>query len=611
MTVSKPSQGRVVPASIRQQAAWYRHARPLDRLLAHLRALVRGDELAFVVLAVATGALAGVAVAAISFAAQRLHEVAFMLPAGEHLSAASGLQPWRVVVVPIAGGLLLGGLGSVIRRLRLREAADPIEANALLGGRMRVRDSLLVGLQTLLSNGSGASLGLEAGYTQIGGAMSSAAGQRFRLRRNDLRTLVGCGAAGAIGAAFAAPLAGAFYAFELVIGSLTVANVVPVVGSALAGTACARLLAAYTTPVDPVTVGAVAWHEQALVPVLAAVAAVAGIGLMLGVTTTERLFRRLHVPRVLRPALGGMLVGGLGLYCPQVLGSGHGALTTLLHEPLALSALVVVLGCKALGSAVSIGSGFRGGLFYASLFMGAVLGSLAAEVAQATIPWLAPNAPLFALVGMASMAVSVVGGPLTMLLLALETTGNFALAPILAAAILVAALTARRLFGYSFATWRFHLRGEAIRSAQDIGWIRGLTVGRLMRRDVRTVRTDTSLAAFRRQFPLGSMGRVVVVDGAGRYAGVVLVADAHMPDPDGRGSEPGLAGLLRYRDAFLLPSMNAKVAVAALAAAEADALAVVDGTETRKVLGVVTEAHLLRRYAEELDRRRRELSGEI
>ena len=92
---------------------------------------------------------------------------------------------------------------------------------------------------------------------------------------------------------------------------------------------------------------------------------------------------------------------------------------------------------------------------------------------------------------------------------------------------MVSALTVRRTFGYSFATWRFHLRGEAIRSAVDIGWVRTLTVGRMMRKDMRTIRMDTSVSAFRRQIPLGAVDRVVVTDEAGRYAGIVLTPEIH------------------------------------------------------------------------------------
>src|SRR5438067_3430836 len=110
---------------------------------------------------------------------------------------------------------------------------------------------------------------------------------------------------------------------------------------------------------------------------------------------------------------------------------------------------------------------------------------------------------------MSALAVTVVGGPLTMTFLALEASRDFAVTALALVAVLAASVTTRKTFGYTFATWRFHLRGEAIRSAHDVGWIKTLTVGRMMRHDVRTVRDDMTLAAFRQEFPLGSTQRVV------------------------------------------------------------------------------------------------------
>src|SRR5581483_11924782 len=142
--------------------------------------------------------------------------------------------------------------------------------------------------------------------------------------------------------------------------------------------------------------------------------------------------------------------------------------------------------------------GFRGGLFFASLFLGAMLGKLFAAVLAAASAHLVLPEIVFAVVGMSGLATAIVGGPLTMSFLALESTGSLPLTIAVLVASVVSALTVRRTFGYSFATWRFHLRGEAIRSAVDIGWMRNLTVGRMMRRDIRTIRGDTTIAAFRR-----------------------------------------------------------------------------------------------------------------
>jgi len=543
-------------------------------------------------------------------ATQLLHRVLFDLPHGVRLSASTGLEPWRVLVVPILGGLVLAAVMSLRGRFSSRQVVDPIEANALYGGRMSLLDSLGVGVETMISNGSGASVGLEAGYSQVGSGMASTVAQRLRLRRSDVRLMVGCGAAGAIGAAFHAPLTGAFYAFELVIGGYTVPALAPVVASALAGSLVAIALGGHEVMVGLAASAAPQWHDQVLFLVLAVFSSLAGIALMLGVTATERLLRGLAAPRWLRPALGGAAVGGLGLLFPQVLSSGHGALHQLLDMPLPWRELALLLLCKVVASAISIGSGFRGGLFFASVFIGALFGALFADLVQLQWPWLHPDPQTYALIGMSSMAVAVVGGPLTLVFLALEMTRDFSLAPAFVAAVTISTVTARRLFGYSFATWRFHLRGEAIRSAHDVGWMRNLTVGRLMRRDVRTVRKDTLLAAFRRQFPLGSTGRVIIVDDADRYAGIVLLPEAHARDLDDKAGEMRLDALLRYRDVLLLPSQNIKEAAEQFERAEADALAVVDDPQSRRVLGLLNEQHALRRYAEELERRRRELAGE-
>jgi CIC family chloride channel protein len=213
----------------------------------------------------------------------------------------------------------------------------------------------------------------------------------------------------------------------------------------------------------------------------------------------------------------------------------------------------------------------------------------------------------YAVVGMSALATAIVGGPMTMTFLALESTQNFSVTMAVLAASIAAAITVRRLFGYSFATWRFHLRGETIRSAVDVGWIHSLTVGRMMRRAQHTVQQGMSLAAFCQEFPLGATQRVIVVDAEDRYAGIAYPADAHGL----AGAEGDVAGILQHGEHFLLPGMTVKEAIAVLEAAEADALAVLDGAHSRQVLGLLTEQYALRRYNEELDRKRRELAGEI
>jgi len=558
-----------------------------------LRALVRKSEVGIAILAAVVGAIAGLLVAGMEIIAQSLHIVLFGLEPGDRLSGSTHIDPVAALTVPVVGGILLGILGIAIARYSPRRAVDPIEANALHGGRMSVRDSVVVAFQTLISNGFGASVGLEAGFTQIASGFASRLGIAFGLRRADMRVLVGCGAAGAIAAAFAAPLTGAFYAFELIIGTYTAAALAPVLTSAIVAVLVSHMVGAGSYDIS---VGSLSAFRNADLPhflLLAIICAGIGILIMRAVTLVELAFRRSRLPTAIQPAIGGLILGGLALVSPQVLSSGHGGLRLTLDATLpALGPVLLVLVLKAAAASISLGSGFRGGLFFASLFLGALADPLVATI-----------------IGMTAMAVAVVGGPLTMSFLALEVTRDLPVTLAVIAVAVVSTATVREFFGYSFATWRLHLRGETIRSAHDVGRIRALTVGRLMRRDVRTIRSDAKVSTVRRDFPLGSTQRVVVLDAAERYAGIALIAEIHSLELNGEADTRTIGEFLHYRGEVLEPSMNIKDAMRLFDRSESEALAVVESVSSGKVIGLLTEAHALRRYAEELDRVRRDLIG--
>ena len=572
-----------------------------------LRAFVRARETSLVVLAVAVGVIAGLVVAAMSGLVGLLHALFFNVPPNERLSALAGIDPMLALAVPCLGGLALGTAALLIAHWRPGREVDPIEANALHGGRMSVIGSVIVAGQTVWSSGVGASVGLEAGYTQLASGLASWLGRAFRLRRRDLRILVGCGAAAGIAGAFGAPLGGAFYAFELVIGAYSVASLAPVGAAAVTGYLVANSFA--PAEIGLMAEGArVAGHDILIAAAVGLLAGLFGIGVMRMVGYCEVLFGRLRVPSVLRPGIGGFLVGAMAIASPQVMSSGHGALhlTAMFGLPLATIGLVFVL--KSMASIVSLGSGFRGGLFFASLLLGALGGQLVAAGLEAIWPGLSLNHQAYAIIGMGALSVSVIGGPLTMTFIALETTGDFWLTTTVLVAVIISAQVTRELFGYSFATWRFHLRGETIRSAADIGWIRDLTVGRMMRHDPATVPVDTYVSDFRERFPLGSTGQVIAVDEDGRYAGMVPVPEAHAKElPD---STP-IRGLLHHVHDVLTRDMSAREAAAAFDRAEAEALAVVDTEPSRRVIGLLTEAYALRRYSEESEVHRRELLSDV
>lgn len=563
--------------------------------LAALRTFLRSSALAQVAAAILVGAAAGVCVTLMTRAAELAHVFVYGIPLDVRLSASASIWPPAAFASLCLGGLTLGLIDVWRRRKGAAATVDPIEANALRGGRLSLKDGLIVVSQTLISNGCGASVGLEAGYAQIGSAIASRVGVAMRLRRQDLRMLVGCGAAGAIAAAFAAPLTGAFYAFELIVGAYSLGNAGPILAAAVAGSLTVKELGGAPYLVEaPAVAPLFLGHHLALI-VLGLVSAGLGVAAMRSAGFVERAIQASGLPLWARPVLGGFIVASFAILTPQVLGAGHGALGLDIPRALPALTLAALIGLKLTACLVSLASGFRGGLFFASLFVGALLGKLFAFGAAFAFPTLGLDSTACIFAGMATLGVAIVGGPLTMTFLVLESSGDLGVAGGVLAACIATSLTVRATFGYSFSTWRLHLRGETITGAQDVGWIRDLTVGRLMNPSPPILPASASLAEFRAAFPLGGPHFVVLVDPHGRYAGLVSTPEAHA---HGEGPVEAIA---RAPSASLHPDDNVRDAMAMFEAAQSEILAVTD-VETGAILGLLGEAYAARRYAEETDR---------
>jgi CIC family chloride channel protein len=578
---------------------------PGARLLRQLRSLLRSSELALVVASAAVGVIAALCVTAMTQTAIAMHILIFNLPFDVRLSASDRVSPWAAFGALSLGGLCLGLMESWRRRRKIAGAVDPIEANALRGGRMSLRDSFVVSLQTLISNSVGASVGLEAGYAQIGSGLGSFFGQKLRVRRNDLRLLVAAGAAAAISGSFGAPLTGAFYAFEIVLGSYSIASAGPIFAASISGVLTTRLIAGAPYQIATPPVESLTLPDYLSLLGLAACATGVGIFVMWAAGLSEKALDATPVPIWGRPVIGGVIIAALSVASPQVLGAGHGALAMNIATAFPLSALVAVLALKITACLTSLATGFRGGLFFASLFMGALLGKIYALGLVLILPAALPDPTVFILVGMAAMGVVIVGGPLTMSFLVLENTADFSVTAGVLAASIAASLIARSTFGYSFSTWRLHLRGENIRSANDIGWIDDLTVGRLMQPDPPKIGADASLFELCHLYPLGFAREIVVIDAGGRYAGLINLAEAHVHAQNG-GRKAG--DLARYADVSLTAAMNAKIAMALFDTSQSDQLAVVDPT-TGAPIGLLSEPYVARRYAEKADATARSALG--
>jgi CIC family chloride channel protein len=567
-----------------------------------LRRIVRESQPGLIAFCLGLGVLVGLMTLALHDLVLESHRFAFGLASGVRLGNAHHIDTLRLLAVPCAGGLLLGIALKLMKWWRPGEIVDPIEANAVYGGRMSLIDSLRLLLAALLSNAAGASVGMEAAYTQLGGGLCSRLGAQFQLRRADLRVIVAAGTAAAIAAAYNAPLAGAFYAFELVLGLYTVAALPHVAVCALASVLTVRLFT-HAEPLFSLPLSGVdlpAW-DYPLFVAMGAAAALIGIITMKLVTRCERLMRELPLPDWMRPAVGGLLLGLLALPFPQVLGSGQGGIDDHLHSNWGMVAIAALLAAKILGSAISIGAGFRGGLFSASLFIGCLFGQICGIAADILLPQGDGQVESFMLVGMGAVAASIVGAPVTMVMLVLEMTGSFTATTAVMAGVVIAAAVTRYSFGYSFSTWRFHLRGLRISGAHDVGWVREMTVRSLMQDNPRTVPADATLESVRAEVPAGTAKRIFVTGPDGRYLGAIDVSELHGRDKDAEAATTTALDLARGAEHFLLPRQNIREALTAFAEWQTEELPVLESDVNRWIVGWVTEPFALKSYTRALE----------
>ncbi|MBI1171052.1 chloride channel protein [bacterium] len=570
---------------------------------------VRDSEAMRIAMSAAIGAAVGLVTLFLRDLVALLHQLSFGLDHGDYLSEQSQLDPYRLALVPALGGLVLGLVTYALNRWRPTELIDPIEANALYGGQVSLRDSTRITGLTLVSNACGASVGMEAAYSQLGSGLFSTVGQYFLLRREDQRIMVTAGAAAAIGAAFNAPLAGAFYGFELIHGSYTSRLLAPVTAASLAGVMVVRLLGSGLPLFQVAGPFVIPNSFYLLFALMGVLAAGLGVLTMKGATWVEAALRKAKIASWLRPALGGLALSVIAIGSPQVLGSGHGAIEWHLERHWAALPLAALLIGKAIASSASLGAGFRGGLFSSSLFIGCLLGALMVQALAYFDPAYLEARTAFVLVGMGSVGAAIIGAPFTMVFLVLEATGDFVVTLGVLVGVVVASTVVRLTFGYSFSTWRFHLRGLPVKGGFDIGWSAEMTAARLMRTDARTIPLNLPLTDLKQNYPLGSAKWLFATDSHGRYAGIIDVAAAYDPELNDLTDSLLVADLATGQGSFLLPGDDIKMILNTFSGAQAETLPVLANRVDRQVIGSLSEAFCLRRYSQELEHRRRDELG--
>ena len=375
------------------------------------------------------------------------------------LSAAQELSWIAILAAPVAGGLVVGLLLGRIQSRRAGGVADVIEARALSGRKLSVRDGLWSALVTAVSLGSGASAGREGPVIHLGGTLASALAEKTRLPAAGRRTLLSAGVASAISASFNAPIAGVLFAHEVILGHYSMRSFVPIVIASTAGSLLSRVwfgdAASFFVPEYQVT----SYWEFPAFALLGITAAVVAILFEFSLFAADFVSRKITIPLWTRPVFGGFAVGSIAIVFPHVLGVGYEVTDMALWNQLPLYLLLMLIVAKTAATAITLASRFGGGIFSPALYLGAMTGGAFGIIASSFFPELASSNGLYAILGMGAVAGAVLGAPISTTMIVFELTGGYTLSVALLLCVAIAHGIAQAVHGHSWFQWQLEMRG--------------------------------------------------------------------------------------------------------------------------------------------------------
>jgi CIC family chloride channel protein len=369
--------------------------------------------------------------------------------------------PWHILIfIPAMGGLLIGPLVfRLAREAKGHGVPEVMEAVALRGGVIRPRLVLIKALASAITIGTGGSVGREGPIIQIGSAFGSTVGQMLRVSADRLKTLVGCGAAAGIAGTFNAPIAGALFALEVILGEFGVSQFSPIVISSVVSTIVTRSLIGDRPAFIVPSYELVSAYEMLPYAILGLAAGIVGVVFTVVLFKAQDTFDALPIPDLSKPVLGGLIIGIISLAFPQILGVGYEATDMALAGRMAWYLMMGLIVIKVTATSITIGSGGSGGVFAPSLFLGAMTGGFLGTWVHQSFPSQTAGPGAYAMVGMGAVVAATTHAPLTAIIIIFEMTGDYKIIAPLMMACVISCLLATRLKRTSIYTEKLRRRG--------------------------------------------------------------------------------------------------------------------------------------------------------
>lgn len=468
-----------------------------------------------VIVAVVLGIISGLF--AVLFRKMVIFSTSFFLGYGEGL--LTSVSDYGLVLIPAVGGLIVGLLTYYLApEAKGHGVPEVMEAVALNNGKIRVRAIFVKAVASAVSIGSGGSIGREGPIVQMGSGIGSVLGQFFDLSSEKIKTLVGCGAAAGIAGTFNAPIAGVFFALEIILSEFVPSTFGLVVISSVAASMVTHIFVgnhpAFMVPEYSLT------HpvEFLFYAILGLCAAGLGWLFVSSLYSLEDIFEEWNFPPYLKPVIGGFIIGFLGLKFREILGVGYEVIEKALHNQLLLPILFILVFLKILATSVTLGSGHSGGVFAPSLFIGAALGGSLGVLVHSLYPALTASPGAYALVGMGAVVAGTTQAPMTAILIIFELTRDYRIIlPLMVACVISTAIFAIISKEGNIYTRKLHKRGINLHSGRDINILDSLSVREAM---VKADKVDVAFAE-------SNVGDVIHMIQNSRHTGFPVINKEH------------------------------------------------------------------------------------
>lgn len=510
---------------------------------------------------------------------------------GTVVEVAASLPNWERLLIPTIGGLLAGLI--IMSGTRLapgQSSTDFMEAVVLRDGVIRTRSTLIKSISSLFSIASGGSIGREGPMVQLSAMFASLLGRRMKFSVPRLRLLVACGGAAGIAAAYNAPIAGALFIGEIVLGSISMESFGPLIFSSVIATVTVRDLL-QSGPVFKVPSFALISNVELFFYV--------GLGLMCGflspfflriITNSEEMFSKIRTPLPIRLALGGLIVGGLSIISPEVWGNGYSVVDSVLRNQWVWDGLFMILLIKITATAATVGSGAVGGVFTPTLFVGAILGCLFGQVVHELFPnWTAaPNA--YALVGMGCFLSGTTHAPLMAILMLFEMTLDYQIVLPLMLGCVTSYYTAQSLEKKSIYSESL-VRKSPPPFKKDVS---DLKVSDLIREKALSVGESSSFGEIAEAFARNRYNYIYVVGGANEFRGAISLHDIkeYLNHPQ-LGHLAIASDLMHVVFPTVVPENKLSEALQKFSKHDGERMPVVSSDARKELLGYISKTDLL------------------